>query len=187
MAPPGNDERDDRTDDSDPGDKTTDQRWTDRDHSATPDERSDPASGLNERERLIPESGPHSTGLNEKPPERRTSGTRPSRGQQPQPNGSPTAPPDSHRPAESNRRPRPSDPVQASFTGQVDLYEIASWEVRSPLDRFAVRLTNALETSRRLLLLALAFTLFLAQIAIAGVLIFEAPVLGARSVASALP
>jgi RsiW-degrading membrane proteinase PrsW (M82 family) len=69
----------------------------------------------------------------------------------------------------------------------VDLYEIANWEVRSPLDRVAVRLTNALEQAKRLLLLGLALILFLSQVAVAGALVLETPILGGLAVVSALP
>ncbi|WP_436903035.1 PrsW family glutamic-type intramembrane protease [Halovenus halobia] len=89
------------------------------------------------------------------------------------------------RSAGSNER--PTDPVQDSFTGRVDLYEIASWEARSPLDRFAVRLANVLQTSKRLLLLSIALTLFIAQIGLAGVLVVQAPILGGLAAASAVP
>lgn len=158
MAPPGNDERDDRRDNSDPQERRSEQWRTDPDRSTTVEEgtQADPAAGLNEAGQPAPGGEPNSTGLNERPPER-------------------------------SRGSRPSDPVQDSFAGQVDLYEIASWEVRSPLDRFAVRLTNALQTSKRLLLLSLALVLFLAQIALAGVLVLEAPILGGLAVASAVP
>jgi RsiW-degrading membrane proteinase PrsW (M82 family) len=79
------------------------------------------------------------------------------------------------------------DPVQAAFDGRVDLYEIARWEVRTPLDRFAVRLTNALEESRRWLLLTLAIGLFAGQFVIAAALIAEEPLLGILGLASIVP
>lgn len=81
----------------------------------------------------------------------------------------------------------PRDPVQASFDGYVDLYEIARWEVRSPVDSFAVRLTNALETSKQWLLLSVAVALFVAQVAVAAALIIEAPVLGVLAAISIAP
>ena len=127
-----------------------------------------PASGLNEGERFVPQERPRSSGLNERPPDDPTT----SNGA-----GSP----------QYRSRGRPSDPVQESFTGRVDLYEIASWEVRSPLDRFSVRLANALQTSKRLLLLTIALTLFVGQIGLAGVLVAQAPILGGLAAASAVP
>ncbi len=94
-------------------------------------------------------------------------------------------PQEGHRSVGSNER--PTDPVQDSFTGRVDLYEIASWEARSPLDRFAVRLANVLQTSKRVLLLTIALTLFIAQVVLAGVLVVQAPILGGLAAASAVP
>lgn len=175
MAPPGNDEDDDLTDDGLDGRGA--ERGSDPGRSPTDERRDRPGRGLNEGERFAPEGRPPSTGLNEIPPRRDWSHTRdrPPRGQS-----------DGNRPGPSETS-RASDPVQASFAGRVDLYEIASWEVRSPLDRFAVRLTNALETSKRLLLLSLALVLFVLQIVIAAALVLETPVLGVLAVASALP
>ena len=188
MAPPGNDERDDSWE---TGDSDAEQRRIDAGRSASgePDRHSDPATGLNEGVRLAPEGEPRSTGLNEKPPQpsrQRTTGPERPTGE-PRPGHSlPNSPPHPET-ARRTRGSEPSDPVQASFTGQVDLYEIASWEVRSPLDRFAVRITNALETSKRLLLLSVAITLFVFQFVIAGILVLEQPILGALAVASTLP
>ena len=90
-------------------------------------------------------------------------------------------------PPSSGRSGPAKDPVQESFDGRVDLYEIARWEVRTPLDRFAVRLTNALEESRRWLLLSLAVALFVGQFAVAAVLIAEAPLLGILGIVSVVP
>lgn len=79
------------------------------------------------------------------------------------------------------------DPVQDAFGGRVDLYEIATWEVRTSLDAFAVRLTNSLESTKRWLLLTLAIALFFGQLVFASALIIETPLLGALGVLSALP
>lgn len=125
------------------------------------------AAGLNEGERLPPQERLRSSGLNEQPPDEPRAGHR--------------------GPGERRPSGRPTDPVQDSFTGSVDLYEIASWEVRSPLDRVAVRLANVLQTSKRVLLLALALTLFVGQVGLAGVLVLEAPILGGLAAASAVP
>lgn len=79
------------------------------------------------------------------------------------------------------------DPVQRAHGRDVDLYDIATWEPRSPLDHFAVRVTNGLRTARTTFLVALAFTLFFFQAAIAGVLILEEPILGLLAVLSVVP
>lgn len=89
--------------------------------------------------------------------------------------------------APSGRREGGKDPVQNAFDGRVDLYEIARWEVRTPLDRFAVRLTNALEEGKQWLLLTLAIALFVSQFVIAAVLVAEAPILGVLGVVSMVP
>ena len=102
--------------------------------------------------------------------------------------GHPPGPP--RRSTGSGRRqgskPR-GDPVQESFRGEVDLHEIATWEVRTWLDRFAVRLTNALQSTRRWLLLVVAVALFGGQLLVAGALVLEAPILGYLSALSAVP
>ena len=94
--------------------------------------------------------------------------------------------------ASSNRRRLPvtrtaQDPVQASYGADTDLYEIATWEVRSGLDAFAVRLANVLQATKDRLLLTIAAILFLSQLAFAGILVATAPIIGILAVVSALP
>ncbi len=79
------------------------------------------------------------------------------------------------------------DPVKETYDGEVDLYEIATWEVRSPFDAGIVALINAVGSRKRELLITLALSLFLGQVAIAGVFILEAPLLGILSFASIIP
>jgi len=179
MTPPG-DERDESTPTASPDDweSTNTSQRTPADSADSAQSRGSdgptqsresgqagPDSGLNEGERFPPRS----SGLNERPP-----ADPPLRD-----NGN-TPPP---------RRPsgRPRDPVQDSFTDSVDLYEIASWEVRSPLDRFAVGLTNVLQTSKRVLLLVIALILFVGQVGLAGLLVVQTPILGGLAAASAVP
>jgi len=106
MAPPGDDERDDSPDSKREG------------------ESRDPAAGLDEGDRLAPEDDPEPTGLNERPPraDRSTGGRYSAR----ESDGSSGTSP-AHTPEEGWDL-RPSDPVQAAFGGEVDLYEIADWE-----------------------------------------------------------
>lgn len=54
-----------------------------------------------------------------------------------------------------NRR----DPVQSSDDGSRDLYDIATWEVRSPLDRIAVFVYRFLNLTARLILVFVALVL----------------------------
>ena len=79
------------------------------------------------------------------------------------------------------------DPVQVAFAGRVDLYDIATWEVRTPLDSFAVSVTNALRTGRTVLLVAVALALFLTQAAVAALIVLEEPAIGVLAVSSVLP
>ena len=79
------------------------------------------------------------------------------------------------------------DPVQAAFDGRVDLYDIATWEVRSSLDRLAVSVTRAIQTGRTVLLVGAAILLFLLQGAVAAVIIIEEPFIGLLAVSSMLP
>lgn len=96
---------------------------------------------------------------------------------------------ESKSPPPPRRQPPPStkDPVQEAFDDSVDLYEIARWEVRTPLDAFAVRLTNALEESKRWILLSVAVSLFIGQFVVAAALIIEVPFLGILGLISVAP
>jgi len=79
------------------------------------------------------------------------------------------------------------DPVKAAYGGESDLYDVATWEVRSSLDRFAVAVTRALRRIRSRLLLATALALFLAQLVVAGALVIEQPVFGVLAALSVAP
>jgi RsiW-degrading membrane proteinase PrsW (M82 family) len=81
----------------------------------------------------------------------------------------------------------PSDPVQDSFAGETDLYEIATWEVRSPLDRVVASLAGGFSRARRALLVVVAVLLLLGQAGTAVVAVLEEPLLGALAVTSLAP
>ncbi|WP_192927970.1 PrsW family intramembrane metalloprotease [Halococcus salsus] len=51
------------------------------------------------------------------------------------------------------------DPVQSSVDGSRDLYDIATWDVRSPLDRVAVFVYRFLSATARFILVAVALLL----------------------------
>lgn len=70
------------------------------------------------------------------------------------------------------------DPVRAAFRGREDLYDIATWEVRSRLDRFAVSVWQGLARTGRWALVSIAVGLFVAELAITGLLISNRPILG---------
>jgi len=101
-----------------------------------------------------------------------------------------------HRPATGRRRApaanragreQATDPVKERFTGEYDLYDIATWEVRSRVDAFAVSLTGFLQRARSRLLISTALVLFLAQLGVAGSLVIEQPVFGVLAVLSVVP
>jgi|GEM_PF-504166 len=80
-----------------------------------------------------------------------------------------------------------TDPVKETYSGRVDLYDIATWEERSRLDSLAITVTNGLRASKVITLIAVASVLFFGQILVAGVLIFEEPLLAVLAVLSVLP
>ena len=67
----------------------------------------------------------------------------------------------------SDRR-RVTDPVKSRFAAEYDLYDVATWEVRSSLDRLAVSVAGWLRTARKRLLVGTALVLFLGQVLVAG-------------------
>ena len=80
-----------------------------------------------------------------------------------------------------------TDPVKQRFEDSVDLYDIATWEVKTPVDRLAVSLASALTEQRRKFLFTLAVSLFVVQMVIIGFLLVEEPLLGVLSVVSVVP
>lgn len=80
-----------------------------------------------------------------------------------------------------------SDPVKAEFDGQLDLYDIATWERRNAIDSFAISVTNGLRASRSVLLITVALALFLAQAVVAVAIIIEEPLVGVFAISSVLP
>lgn len=80
-----------------------------------------------------------------------------------------------------------SDPVKKQYGEDTDLYDIATWEPRTNLDRLAVTITGGLRAVRSKLLVTLALVLFLGQLVVAGALVLEEPLLGVLAVISVLP
>jgi len=80
-----------------------------------------------------------------------------------------------------------TDPVKDRYEGERDLYDIATWEVRSSVDSVAVRVADSLRAARSRLLISTALVLFLAQLLVAGALVVDQPVLGVLAVLSVLP
>lgn len=82
---------------------------------------------------------------------------------------------------------RSHDPVKDTWDARVDLYDVATWEVRSPLDRLAVGIESALSVTRGSVLLAIATVLFLAQMLVVGALVAAEPLLAVLTGLSILP
>jgi len=80
-----------------------------------------------------------------------------------------------------------TDPVQSAFGDEADLYDIATWEVRTRLDAFAVRLHAGLRAAKSWILIVLAAVLFLAEVVFVGLLVVDTPSLGVLGVLSVVP
>ena len=81
----------------------------------------------------------------------------------------------------------PRDPVEAGSDGSRDLYEIADWEVRSGLDRFAARLYWSVVAGVRLLVVVAAAVILLGQFALGGLGLVTDPVVGTFVLLSTVP
>jgi RsiW-degrading membrane proteinase PrsW (M82 family) len=60
------------------------------------------------------------------------------------------------------------DPIQKHTDGSADLYDIATWDVRSHLDRLAVSIYTALRATSRLVVFLLALLILLIQLVLGG-------------------
>lgn len=80
-----------------------------------------------------------------------------------------------------------ADPVQENFGDREDLYEIATWEVRSLLDRVAFTLSNGVDASKRVLLVGIGMLFLVGQVAVVSLFVLEVPLLGVLSALSLLP
>lgn len=60
------------------------------------------------------------------------------------------------------------DPIQKHADGSVDLYDIATWDVRSRLDKLTVSVYTALHIISRLIVVLLALLILLVQLALGG-------------------
>ncbi len=81
----------------------------------------------------------------------------------------------------------PEDPVRSALADSADLYDIATWDPRTTLDRLAVRIHGGLLTGRRVVLITAAVLLFVAQVGLAALLVIRRPVLGSLGLLSVLP
>ena len=95
--------------------------------------------------------------------------------------------PDETRPDPGQSGPGVTDPVKDRYEGEHDLFDIATWEVRSSVDSLAVRVADSLRAARSRLLITTALVLFLTQLLVAGTLVVDQPVLGVLGLLSVLP
>jgi len=79
------------------------------------------------------------------------------------------------------------DPLQERADGEQDLYDVATWDVRSPLDRAAVGIYRGLKLVSIYVVIALALGLLVAQLAASGYAIVGNPALGVLTLLSAVP
>ncbi|MFC6731570.1 MULTISPECIES: PrsW family intramembrane metalloprotease [unclassified Haladaptatus] len=82
---------------------------------------------------------------------------------------------------------RRRDPVQARADGSHDLYDVATWEARSRLDRISVRLHRWLNLTLRAVVILAAVLIFVSQFALGGFGAVTDPTVTALVVLSALP
>ncbi|GGL33598.1 PrsW family intramembrane metalloprotease [Halarchaeum grantii] len=82
--------------------------------------------------------------------------------------------------------PEKRDPIQRVADG-ADLYDVASWENRTPLDHFAVRLHGFLRSGSRWGVIGLAALILLGQFLIVGAATVQNPVLGVYVLLSVVP
>jgi RsiW-degrading membrane proteinase PrsW (M82 family) len=80
-----------------------------------------------------------------------------------------------------------TDPVKAAFDGELDLYDIATWDVRSRLDAVSLWLYSFIASVRPWVLEIVALALFLTQLAVAGSLVIDQPRVGILALLSAVP
>ena len=79
------------------------------------------------------------------------------------------------------------DPIQRALGGSEDLYDVATWDVRSRLDHFAINVTAGLRRARKWSLITVAALLFFAQSAVIALFVVEEPILGALGAISVVP
>ena len=79
------------------------------------------------------------------------------------------------------------DPVEEGSTESADLYDIATWENRSWLDRTASGVYRGLRASAHAIVLALAVGILLAQFYLTGLAAVRDPIIGSFVLLSVVP
>ncbi|MFB6080585.1 MAG: PrsW family intramembrane metalloprotease [Haloferacaceae archaeon] len=83
--------------------------------------------------------------------------------------------------------PRDRDPVEERHGPGEDLYDVASWDPRSRLDRIAVAVYGGLRANVGRLLVAVAFVLLVVQFALGGFVLIKRPSLDVLTALSIVP
>ncbi len=79
------------------------------------------------------------------------------------------------------------DPLERRADEETDLYEIATWEPRSWLDRLSVRLHAAVLAAIRAIIVGLAILVLVAQLVLGGLAAVVDPLLGSLVILSIVP
>lgn len=79
------------------------------------------------------------------------------------------------------------DPVESASDGSYDLYDVATWEPRSWLDRLAIRIYSAIVRIVRTTVVLVALVILIAQFALTGLAALANPVVGAFTLLSVVP
>ena len=79
------------------------------------------------------------------------------------------------------------DPIERVLGHRVDLYDVAEWDPRTGLDRFAVAVHGWIRASGHQLLIAMAILLFIGQLGLAGLILVNRPALGILALLSVVP
>ncbi|PSP56337.1 PrsW family intramembrane metalloprotease [Halobacteriales archaeon QS_1_67_19] len=80
-----------------------------------------------------------------------------------------------------------SDPVERGATDSADLYDIATWEQRSWLDRLSIGVYRGVRRLARAIVILLALIILVAQVALTGLAAVSDPVIGAFVLLSVVP
>jgi RsiW-degrading membrane proteinase PrsW (M82 family) len=81
----------------------------------------------------------------------------------------------------------PWDPIRRAADGTQDLYDVATWEERTRLDRLSALLYRGLVRGTRVLVVLLAVLILLAQLTLTGLATVDNPVLGVYILLSVVP
>ncbi|MFC7166721.1 PrsW family intramembrane metalloprotease [Halospeciosus flavus] len=79
------------------------------------------------------------------------------------------------------------DPIQKVAGEGQDLYDVATWDERTGLDRFSTSLYGVLKTSARWFVVLLAFVILAAQFLLTGLATVKNPILGVYVLLSVVP